>query len=333
MPIPVRSKAGNGNPDQIPRKENVTITFVSNTGLVVGAEWKPLGFLCELQEMGGPVMEIKNERDYQFVGKNIGKINDGMKMADFSLSFAGASVREMGAIIGQNTGVSGQYGIYHNGVYNNVGHVIVRYWKEVSDIDTDLVRTDLYLNLSARVLASSGTATDATYDIQLFNENAFWRTMEGSKTIVCDAFFDNQGGGGTVVNTNAPDGALQFFGFGAGNYSYLAQPNPNTIALDIGSGVTGVSGYFQGVFAVVVDGVLEEDPNEITVANAAPALTNGITFANKTPADGAVLLMFWGFDLDGSDLMPNWRKDLYPPNTAGTNGGEEQSWSEFVAAN
>ena len=274
---------------------NARILFASHAG-VKFSRYPDRTFichqLCNVNELSNWTGEFANPRTVTHAGKNPYEVNDSISwsatltqealdpytlaaMVGLPMNNASASGIELEASIrvGQNYGVKGD--------------IIIQYGFGDNKL---LAQSTLVTDVGIRVIDAPGAQDgDIRYTIELYSNGNVYQAGKG--TMFVPFWFEDDG---TVVNANAPDGAIAAFNIKNANWAFSTTVPTTELALQAIDSEVSSSDSARFIKSLYVNGT-KQTSSTFSVSQA----TGTITFTSA-PADGAkiygVCLVPTGFD-------------------------------------
>lgn len=259
---------------------------------------KGIGLLCTAVSLDNIPLGTLYEEDIRGLGKNPKKFVSGAKIDEFKLSILGGDVTTLKIMYGidpSSASINAFKPLPDTG--SPMGHLIVRKWNKTTGIVVSYVYPDLCIKFAD--LAGAEVDTSAMQEVTFYKpQNGDMYVFQGNKTVSVDFFKLISGSAGTGVPASAPDGVIDDFVIGTGNYNGInGTTSPVPLLVNdsvIGSTASNLQRYFIGVY---LDGVLQTDA-QVTYTTG----TRTLTFATAPALGSSIIAIYVS---DWSSVLPS----------------------------
>jgi hypothetical protein len=270
--------------------------FDINMYYPAGKTWaKTAGVFCVVRSVTGLTLAPITEVQAMGIGKNVKEITQGEQWEGYSFEVYGNAKGIFRWLA--NTDPD-SLSVAHDYQYPNKPLFL---FEHVYDPEAGTMAASRLIPYG---IARSGEFAGLEPDAETFSTLEFYnrdstdypvRTLKEGHIWVAEGWYE----GGSVVNNDAPDGALLNFVLGTGNESYT---NPTTpVAVVIDDAATGAAKYLY----VFVNGV--DVTSQVTYTPA----TKTIAFATA-PALNARLVVIYAVDISAGAVPPLWDQGATP---------------------
>lgn len=259
---------------------------------------KGIGLLCTAVSLDNIPLGTLYEEDIRGLGKNPKKFVSGAKIDEFKLSILGGDVTTLKIMYGldpSSASINAFMPLPDTG--RPMGHLIVRKWNKTTGIVVSYVYPDLCIKFAD--LAGAEVDTSAMQEVTFYKpQNGDMYIFKGNKTVSVDFFKLISGSAGTGVPASAPDGVIDDFVIGTGNYNGInGTTSPVPLLVNdsvIGSTSSNLQRYFIGVW---LNGVLQTDAQvSYTV------VSRTLTFATPPALGSSIIAMYVS---DWASVLPS----------------------------